>query len=272
MADYPSFPVFVADLLADTRHLNPEEFGTYFQILCVMWISPKGQIPNDDKWLRRHFPGYDLDTVKAMLAEFCKTNGNSVTQKRLQEELAYVKSKSAQGSAAAKTRWKKQNTPCEPDAAGICESDASRNAPTPTLHLEESPLSPLIPKGPSRPVAGPEKVTEKPWLAMLGRYQEILDRLWPDRIDPWPHPTDATTAAEWHKLGLDPNSLEGLLRPALAARAESGQPAPKSMRYFSNQIAERAKIGGGQVIYLTEAQQRAQAEADAEWRRLQREG
>ena len=38
MADYPVLPVYVRDLLGDTSHLSPEEFGAYCRIFMTMCV------------------------------------------------------------------------------------------------------------------------------------------------------------------------------------------------------------------------------------------
>ena len=39
MAEFPIMPVKVADLLADTMHMDPAEFGGYVRILLAMWLN-----------------------------------------------------------------------------------------------------------------------------------------------------------------------------------------------------------------------------------------
>ncbi len=123
MAEFPALPLWTDAYLADCSHLSDAEHGVYLQVLMTMWRSPECRIPNDSSWLARRFRRdvHDVEkTIRPILAEFCKTDGNWVWQPRLQKEWEYCRKKSEKNSETAKLRWQKGKGSCE------------RNAPTPT--------------------------------------------------------------------------------------------------------------------------------------------
>ena len=143
MAEYPSLPLFTDAYLADTTHLTDAEHGIYVLLLIHLWRSPDCRIPNDKQWIARKLRKTVeevADEVMPLVGEFCQTDGNWITQKRLKKEFQYLKTRSEQQSARAKSRWGKETTSCRADAAphasGSTGSDAGsmrpRNAPHPT--------------------------------------------------------------------------------------------------------------------------------------------
>lgn len=53
MTNLPYMPLYVADLMADTTDLTPEEFGVYMRLLINMWRGDMCSIPNDDVVIAR---------------------------------------------------------------------------------------------------------------------------------------------------------------------------------------------------------------------------
>ncbi|KKN77906.1 hypothetical protein LCGC14_0354710 [marine sediment metagenome] len=146
MAQFPSLPLWTDAYLADTGHLTDAEHGVYLQLLMMMWRTPECRVPNDDKWLARHFRRTVEEvaqTVRPVIAEFCKNDGNWIAQGRLKDEWNYCRRQSKSQSGRAKSRWRKEKS--------ICPGDAARhdvgNAPYPSPSLEDSP------NGESPPIA-----------------------------------------------------------------------------------------------------------------------
>ncbi len=50
---YPHMPLYTADFIADTTHLEAEETGAYLMLLMIMWQSPGCRLPDIDERLRR---------------------------------------------------------------------------------------------------------------------------------------------------------------------------------------------------------------------------
>lgn len=53
MKDLPYFPLYAAEMEAETAHLTLEEDGAYQRLLRHAWRTPGCSLPADDKWLRR---------------------------------------------------------------------------------------------------------------------------------------------------------------------------------------------------------------------------
>lgn len=53
MKDLPYFPLYAADMEAETAHLTLEEDGAYQRLLRHMWRTPGCSLPSDEKWLCR---------------------------------------------------------------------------------------------------------------------------------------------------------------------------------------------------------------------------
>ncbi len=132
MSRTPSMPLFVADYLADTRHLSLAEHGAYCLLLMNMW-SNGGTLPNDDARNARLLGvnRREWERIRASLLPFFETYGpegtQTLTQKRLQKEWNYVQGVRASRSQAAKQaaaeRWSRQQIL---NGTGTASSTASR--------------------------------------------------------------------------------------------------------------------------------------------------
>lgn len=111
MADFAAMPFYTDSYLGDCWHLSDAEHGRYLLLLILMWQSPQCRIPNDHDWIARKLKR-TLDEVESdlvpLITEFCETDGNWITQKRLQQEFKYVSAKSKTQSERAKSRWEKE--------------------------------------------------------------------------------------------------------------------------------------------------------------------
>lgn len=156
MADFAALPLFTDSLLADTSHLNDEEFGRYMRLLIVTWRSPECRIPNDPAWIAKRLRLDSLQydrLIKPLVAEFFRADADAdadalkwLTQKRLKKEWKYTVEKREKNKAAAKSRWNKDKISCE----RIPKRISKRNAPSP-------PPSPLKPPTSFPVAAQPEK-------------------------------------------------------------------------------------------------------------------
>ena len=131
MAEFPALPLWTDAYMADCDHLTDAEHGRYLRLLIAMWRAPRQRLPNDDEWLSRKF-GRSIEEVKTelrpIIKEFCKSDGNFITQRRLIREWKYVFKKRKLQSVRAKQR-KYNNTDSH---SGIAGSMRRCNAPTPT--------------------------------------------------------------------------------------------------------------------------------------------
>lgn len=148
MADFAALPLFTDALIADTQHLDDEEFGRYLRLLIVTWRSPQCRVPNDKQWIAKRLRLEPLQydqLIQPLIEEFFSADADAgadaqkwLTQKRLKKEWKYTFEKREKNRAAAKSRWEKEKKPCK--------RISKRNAPTPSP--TPSPTkSPLPPKG-----------------------------------------------------------------------------------------------------------------------------
>lgn len=131
MAQFPALPLFTDSFLADCGHLDDTETGRYLTLLMHIWRAPECRIPNDDEWIARRFRRSVEEVqsqLRPLIREFCTTDGNWITQKRLRKEWDYLQKQRERNSVSAKCRWDKDKSASERNAT----SDESRNAPHPT--------------------------------------------------------------------------------------------------------------------------------------------
>lgn len=138
MARFPYLPLFTEAWVADTKHLTRLERGTYHDLLVLMWQSPECRVPNDDAWLGKRLgmtPAEVAAELRPIISEFCQSDGNWLTQKRLRIEFLGATKLSRQRTVAANARWNKEKTISKRNAG----DGVPRNAPTlpyPTLNGE----------------------------------------------------------------------------------------------------------------------------------------
>lgn len=136
MAEFPALPLWTDSYIADCAHLSFVEHGAYLSLLLLMWRSPECRVPNDDEWIMRKLR-CDADAmrthVRSVMREFCETDGNWVTQKRLRKEWGWCRDKRQKNTEAAKSRWEKENAPSERSANGHANGmPPSLTLPTPS--------------------------------------------------------------------------------------------------------------------------------------------
>jgi len=86
MAPFPCLPLWTDAWKADTDHLSLTEEGAYFRLVYTMWRTPGCRVPNDNGWLAKHLrlsAQEVADVLRPVIAEFCQTDGNWITQKKL---------------------------------------------------------------------------------------------------------------------------------------------------------------------------------------------
>ncbi len=141
MAKFPSMPLWTDAYLADCGHLDDAETGRYLLMLIHLWRAPNQRFPNDDTWLARKFRRSveDVKTqLRPLIKEFCRCDGNWISQDRLTREFKFVTEKRHQQSDRAKARWKKEKDLCHGNAA----SGNALSTPTPPKKKREDKSSP----------------------------------------------------------------------------------------------------------------------------------
>lgn len=120
MAEFAALPLFTDSFLADTAHLTDAEAGRYLRLLMLIWRSPGCRIPNDPDWLARKFQrtrAESDDEIGPLIREFCQSDGNWISQKRLSKEFEYLRKTSMRQSVRSKARWDKEKGKSRGNAA-----------------------------------------------------------------------------------------------------------------------------------------------------------
>jgi uncharacterized protein YdaU (DUF1376 family) len=112
MPQFPYLPLWTAPWVADTCHLAYAQRGLYHDLLVLMWRTPGCRVPNDDAWLARHLklsPQEVAGVLRPLISEFCQSDGNWLTQKRLKKEFTFAFERAGRLSALGKRRKNKTN-------------------------------------------------------------------------------------------------------------------------------------------------------------------
>ena len=135
MAELAFLPLATDAWISDTSHLTRVERGLYMDLLILMWRTPECRVPNDLAWISRKLmcSPNEADALKNIIAEFCQSTGNWLSQKRLRKEWDYCLEKRKKQSERAKARWNKDKDQCHGNAAPHITGNAPTPSPTPTL-------------------------------------------------------------------------------------------------------------------------------------------
>lgn len=119
MAALPYMPLFVADYLADTRHLTPAQHGGYLLLIMNYWQTGK-PLPNDDARLARIacMSRRDWGHNRTAILEFFTEQESLLVHPRIAYELSRVSAKSLKckdaAQASVERRFGKRSTGVEP--------------------------------------------------------------------------------------------------------------------------------------------------------------
>lgn len=133
MAQFPALDIWTDAWLADTAHLPRVDRDIYFHLMILMWRTPNCRVPNDMDWIARKLrcTQDELSILDAVASEFCDSDGNWLTQKRLTKEYKKALERSKQQSDRAKSRWNKDKDSSRGNAA----PHINGNAPTATTTI-----------------------------------------------------------------------------------------------------------------------------------------
>ena len=127
-------PLYIADLIADTLHLNRAEFGSYVLLMCAYWRN-KGPLDDDDRTLSNicRVTLSEWSATRSALAGFFQIENGKWSHKRIDAELqAALKLKEAKKRGAEATNRAKrhaQRTQSNPHSA--TESMPDSGVPSP---------------------------------------------------------------------------------------------------------------------------------------------
>lgn len=114
MSKTPFLQLYVADYMADTRHLTTEQHGAYLLLLMTMWRH-NGKLPNDPKKLSRicGVTPRKWPAIWEDLAEFFVVENDEISNPRLTKEYQKAEAKSKlranAGSLGGKAKALKNN-------------------------------------------------------------------------------------------------------------------------------------------------------------------
>ena len=96
-------PLYIAEFIADTANLTAVQGWAYIQLLCAMWRSEDGTLPNDVATLARvgKVPQYRWAEVWNSIKSLFNVDGDRVTSTSLQAELGKANAKIVVKRAAA---------------------------------------------------------------------------------------------------------------------------------------------------------------------------
>jgi uncharacterized protein YdaU (DUF1376 family) len=103
-------PLYIGDYLRDTLGLSRSEHGSYLLLIMAYWANG-GELPNDDGILREiaKCPETEWMRTRGLLLRFFTVNGNHLSHKRINKELAAASEtyagKVSRAKAGAEARW-----------------------------------------------------------------------------------------------------------------------------------------------------------------------
>lgn len=106
MSAPPYMRFWPADYLGDTRHLTTQEHGAYLLLILAYWQN-EGPLADDDGRMARlvGMTPKEWTKTKKTIAEFFQISAGQWRHKRIEAELAHVRTKSAKATAAVRTRY-----------------------------------------------------------------------------------------------------------------------------------------------------------------------
>ncbi len=234
MSAFPSLPLFTDAWVADTKHLSRLERGTYHDLLILMWRTPECRVPNDDDWLARRM-AMTVDEVqrelRPIIIEFCNSDGNWITQKRLRREYNWCAERSGAQSVPRKPKrpHKKKIAP-NPILSSPKEKkkeDDGERAREPLISADATALA--------------DEIT-----VIVGHDVKFVPPAWCGA---------AYTVSKWLREGWNREIIIGGIRAAMARKRDG---PPDSINYFEKPIARFlaqqatplpvVKVPAGQVI------------------------
>lgn len=144
----PWMPLYIADYLADTAHLNAAQSGAYLHLIMHYWQG--GGLPDDDQALARigRMTPAEWRKAKPTIAAFFAERW---THKRIDEELAHVAEVSSKRRASAEHMHSKRNANASANAYanGHAKDDANGVIRARAQHSHSQTERTLTPENPN---------------------------------------------------------------------------------------------------------------------------
>lgn len=244
-------PLYIGDYLADTTHLSAAEHGAYLLLIMTYWQTG-GPLPDDDAKLARiaRMDPKEWKAARPTLAEFFDLAAGRWTHARIEAELANTsevrakKSAAGRASAEARKRQQKGNT-CstgvgtEAPTEGQQEGQQNVNPPPPPPPVEKNPIISANVSARATPESPAAAVR------LIGLFDQAQEAVYGPQRRQQPAAKDFTTAQRFLAAGLTEVEAAGVFEAVLRRCLAKGQPAPRSMAYLeqpvADHLAEKAK-------------------------------
>lgn len=224
-------PVWVADYLADTTHLDTLQHGTYWLLMLRYWIH--GALPDDDVQLAK-ITGLAMEAWErerpVMLALF---KGGHLKHKRIDKEIKKAKAISRKRSKAAKSRGKSMPGQPTDNAGKSPPTTASANAQQ--KHPKSEPETKSVAKDAAADSAS--LISESAWklsseLAVIAGHPADPQE-WPPGWSGSPMRVQTWLGNQWHP--------DAILAAARGAAARKPKGSIKRIDYFEGAIADEVE-------------------------------
>ncbi len=138
-------PLYVADYLADTRHLSTTEHGAYLLLIMHAWTN-NGQLPLDEARLARiaGLNSREWTASRAVILDFFARYEDGYRNKRVDAELsrtdALIEKRRRAGKASAASRRQRSASTCSTHVG----TEAPTYGPTPDQQTARPSQSPYV--------------------------------------------------------------------------------------------------------------------------------
>lgn len=131
----PWMPLYIADYLADTAHLNAAHSGAYLHLIMHYWQT--GGLPDDDAALTRiaRMTTAEWRKARPIIAHFFQDGWR---HKRIDAELAHAAEVSSKRRASAEQRYSKSNANAPPNAEQL-DTHARASPQSQSQRKEDAP-------------------------------------------------------------------------------------------------------------------------------------
>jgi uncharacterized protein YdaU (DUF1376 family) len=125
------YPHHIGDYAKDTRALSQAEHGAYRLLMDEAYSTENGIDADDIYAIACAHTAQERKNTDRVLSKFFTLRDGRYYQKRIEEEVASYRDKSAKASASAKAKWDKRN-------ADVMRTHTERNANASETHAERT--------------------------------------------------------------------------------------------------------------------------------------
>lgn len=249
-------PMYWADYLADTSHLNAAEHGAYLMLIAHYWTTGK-PLPNDDRLLARiaRMQPDEWSNAKALLGQFFTIDEAEWRHGRIDHEIAEARARYERRAAAGREGGKqpKKAKPKPPEGGsnakamlkpGFCNAEAMPTQPQPQSTFKAAAADSESVSALAREASAPPPTSSPPTardaaadpMKVGNQVLEIVG------ADPARWTGDFASVRAWLSWGADPEiDIYPAVRHVLCRqRKRLGDPTwrPNRLSYFDAAVEE----------------------------------